>query len=95
MHVLTPTAMDLLGELVAEAGERGGVTLSAALRRLASREKYLALEERAWRYDVGVRYGIVKAQLALALSGQDRAEVLALMLDLLAERELGSARSGR
>jgi UTP--glucose-1-phosphate uridylyltransferase len=89
-HVLTPAVMDVLAEQVAES--TGGVTLSEALARLASREKYLALEEHAWRYDVGVKYGIVNAQLALALSGRDRAEVLALMLELLAQRDLGATR---
>lgn len=64
------------------------ITLSAALNVLASREKYLALEERALRYDVGVRYGLLTAQLALALSGQDREAVLARLLELLAQREL-------
>jgi UTP--glucose-1-phosphate uridylyltransferase len=90
MHVLTPTAMDILGDLVDRSGGRGGVTLSAALQLLAQRERYLALEERAWRHDVGVRYGIVTAQLALALSGKDRAEVLSLLVELLADRELGA-----
>ena len=93
MHVLTPAVMAILGDLVAEAGDRGGVTLSAALQRLAGTERYLALEEHAWRYDVGVRYGIVTAQLALALSGRDRAEVLSQLLELLAERELGASRA--
>ena len=65
-------------------------TLSAALARLAERERYLALEEHAWRYDVGARYGIFNAQLALALSGKDRAEVLALLLELVAQRDLGA-----
>lgn len=95
MHVLTPSTMEILGELVAEAGDRGGVTLSAALQRLAGGERYLALEQHAWRYDVGVRYGIVTAQLALALSGQDRTEVLSQLLELLAERALGEPRAGR
>ena len=90
MHVLTPLVMEILGRMVDEAGQRGGVSLSAALDRLATRERYLALEERAWRYDVGVRYGIVNAQIALALSGKDRAELLAQMLELLAQRDLGS-----
>ena len=92
MHVLTPAVIEILDRLVDEAGDRGGVTLSTALEQLAGRERYLALEEQAWRYDVGVRYGIVTAQLALALSGPDRAEVLAQIVDLLAERDLGAAR---
>ena len=53
------------------------------------REQYLALELPAWRYDVGVKYGLLTAQLALALSGSDRDQVLATLLELLALRELG------
>jgi UTP--glucose-1-phosphate uridylyltransferase len=90
MHVLTPAVMDILAQRVAEAGDRGGVSLSPALAELATREKYLALEERASRYDVGVKYGLLTAQLALALSGSDREIVLARLLELLAQRELGA-----
>jgi UTP--glucose-1-phosphate uridylyltransferase len=89
MHVLTPTVMDILGELIEAAGEQGGVTLSAALARLARQEQYLALEKTDWRYDVGVKYGLLTAQLALALSGRDRDEVLSQLLELLALRDLG------
>jgi UTP--glucose-1-phosphate uridylyltransferase len=92
MHVLTPTVMDILEQQVAAAGQRGGVTLSGALALLAQREKYLALEEQARRYDVGVRYGLLIAQLALVLSGQGRDEVLTRILELLAHRELFSGR---
>ncbi len=83
MHVLTPTVMDILGRRVREAGERGGVDLSGALAELATRERYLALEKLGWRYDVGVKYGLLRAQLALALSGRDRDEVLTQFLELL------------
>jgi UTP--glucose-1-phosphate uridylyltransferase len=91
MHVLTPTVMDILGQQVVEAGDRGRVELSNALAVLATREKYLALEEHARRYDVGVKYGLLTAQLALALSGQDRDDVLTRLLELLAHRELDGA----
>jgi len=40
---------------------------------------------------VGVKYGLLTAQLALALSGQDREDVLARLLELVAQRELGAA----
>jgi UTP--glucose-1-phosphate uridylyltransferase len=88
MHVLTPGVMELLGEEVAGAGQQGGVQLSAALARLASRERYLACELQGRRYDIGVRYGLLTAQLALALAGQDREEVLSGLVELLARREL-------
>jgi UTP--glucose-1-phosphate uridylyltransferase len=87
MHVLTPTVMEILERQVAEAGATP-ITLAPALAELACRERFLALEKQGWRYDVGVKYGLLVAQLALALSGQDRDEVLARLLELLTEREL-------
>jgi UTP--glucose-1-phosphate uridylyltransferase len=72
--------------------QRISVALSPALAELAARERYLALERPWWRYDVGVKYGLLSAQLALALSGKDRDEVLAQLLELLALRELYAAR---
>lgn len=89
MHVLTPAIMELLGRQLAEQGRRA--TLSAALAELARREQYLAVEEEDRRYDIGARYGLMMAQLALALNGRDRNEVLAQMLELLAAREMGTA----
>jgi UTP--glucose-1-phosphate uridylyltransferase len=93
MHVLTPTVIEILSDQVAQAGQAGGVTLSAALKALADREKYLAFEQQAWRYDVGVKYGLLTAQMALVLSGPDREQVLARLLELLVQRELSA--SGR
>jgi len=84
MHVLTPTVMDLLSELLASA--TGSVPLTEALNRLAARERYLALELRGRRYDIGVRYGLLIAQLALALEGKDREEVLSNLVELLATK---------
>jgi UTP--glucose-1-phosphate uridylyltransferase len=90
MHVLTPTVIDILGEMVENAGEKGGVWLGDALAIFAGREQYLGLKKSDWRYDIGVRYGLLIAQLALALSGQDRDQVLTRLLELLALRELGT-----
>ena len=94
MHVLTPTVMGILAQQVDVSeghgpAAGGRVTLSDALAQLAGREKYLAMEERAQRYDVGVKYGLLMAQLALALNGRDRDEVLARLVELLATREVG------
>jgi UTP--glucose-1-phosphate uridylyltransferase len=85
IHVLTPAVMEILGRHV--AGGHSSITLSSALVELAKGERYLALERPWWRYDVGVKYGLLTAQLALALSGKDRDEVLAQMVELLAVRE--------
>ncbi len=86
MHVLTPAVMEILAEHVRAAGDSGGVQLSPALAELAGRERYLALANLGWRYDVGAKYGLLTAQLALALDGKDRDEVLAQLVELLALR---------
>jgi UTP--glucose-1-phosphate uridylyltransferase len=86
MHVLTPGVLELLGEKVAERGAAGGVHLSSALNQLAQRERYLAFEAQGRRYDIGARYGLLTAQLALALGGADREEVLSGLVELLAQR---------
>ena len=86
MHVLTPIVMEMLAEDVARAGQKGGVHLSNALARLASRERYLACELQGRRHDIGAKYGLLTAQLALALDGQDRDEVLTSLVELLAGR---------
>ncbi len=84
MHVLTPRVMALLEEDVAAAGEKGRVHLSKALSRLAEHERYLACELDGRRFDIGVQYGLLTAQLALALNGKDRDEVLSGLVELLA-----------
>jgi UTP--glucose-1-phosphate uridylyltransferase len=88
MHVLTPAVLDLLGETLADGGEDAAspVQLSAALARLPGRERYLALEVHGQRYNIGVRYGLLVAQLALALDGDDREEIMAQLIELLATR---------
>ncbi|MBY0503510.1 MAG: UTP--glucose-1-phosphate uridylyltransferase [Bryobacteraceae bacterium] len=77
MHVLTPAVMEWLA-----AGEVAH--LSEALARLARRETYLAAELPARRYDLGLPYGLLTGQLALALAGRDREDVLARLVELLA-----------
>lgn len=87
MHVFTAGVMDLLGEEMKE-GATKPVHLSTALAKLAQRERYLACELFGRRYDIGVKYGLLTAQLALALAGNDRDEVLGGLVELLARREL-------
>ena len=82
MHVLTPTIMGLLAEDVAKSGP---VQLSPALARLAQRERFLAFDLLGRRFDIGLQYGLLYAQLAFALSSPDRAEILAGLVELLAQ----------
>jgi len=85
MHVLTPTVMDLLG---AELAAGQPASLSQALAKLAGRERYLACQLEGRRFDIGLKYGLLTAQLALALSGPARPEVLAMLVELLAQEGL-------
>jgi len=87
LHVLTATVMELLAEQVAGARSTDRIELSPALARLAAKERYLAMEVQGVRYNIGVRYGLLFAQLALSLDGADREEILAQLVDLLASRE--------
>ncbi len=76
MHVLTPLVMELMAA--------NSYQFSEALAQLARRETYLALELPARRYDLGLRYGLLTAQLGVALAGRDREEVLSRVVELLA-----------
>jgi UTP--glucose-1-phosphate uridylyltransferase len=87
MHILTPLVMTTLTSLVGEAGSKGGVHLTTALSKLVGRERYLACELAGRRYDIGVKYGLLTAQLALAIDGHDRDEVLTNLVELLATRK--------
>lgn len=87
MHALTPAVMDLLGRKIAMAGgDPRGVTLSSALAELCGRERYLASELGGRRYNLGLKYGLLTAQMALALDGGEREEVLAMLVETLASR---------
>jgi len=89
MHVLTPAIFEILGKMAGDS-TTGRVSLSSALAELAQREQYLAMIQNGRRFDVGVKYGLFNAQLALALSGRDRNDVLTELIDVLATRDLFS-----
>lgn len=83
MHVLSPQVFLIL-EKNLKLADGGKIGLSDALNELAAKEQYLALEINEWRFDTGTRYGLLKAQLALALSGNDRDQVMAELLEFFA-----------
>ncbi len=94
MHVLTPAVMDILASRVADPHHQR-ISLSEALAELAKNQQYLALIQSARRFDVGVKYGLFFAQLALALAGQDRDQILANLLEVVATREMASTAGAR
>lgn len=77
LHVVTPSIFPALEK---------GAGLSAALDSLVGKERLLAFEVQGRRYDLEERYGFLAAQLAMALDGSHRAEILARMVELLAEQ---------
>lgn len=89
MHVLSPKVMTILEQNLKIAnGNKIGLT--DALNELAQKEQYLALEMNDWRFDMGAQYGLLKAQLALALNGKDRDQVMAELLEFFAMKNLNS-----
>ena len=86
MHVLSPALQEILSRLFDETDDPMSVNLRLALAELAKTERYLAAELNGRRYDIGVKYGLLTAQLALSLSGVDRDEVLSNLVELLATK---------
>jgi UTP--glucose-1-phosphate uridylyltransferase len=84
MHVLTPTVMETLARQLASNSH---ADLSAALAETARRERYLAHELLGRRHDLDLHYGLLSTQLALALAGKDRDEVLSLLVELLSQSQ--------
>jgi UTP--glucose-1-phosphate uridylyltransferase len=89
MHVLTPGTMEILAEL-AERNPKRSIALAEALNELAARERFLACEIAGSRYNIGMKYGLLTAQLAFSLSGVDRDRVLTELVELLAQQNLNS-----
>lgn len=85
MHVLTPAIMPVLNEQHAALTEGQTLNLSGALDAYSNSGRYLANAIKGRRYDIDNRYGILMAQLALALEGKHREEVLSGIIELLAQ----------
>lgn len=83
MHILTARILTILRDLLSEPGAMP--SLSDALQILAKKEQYLASVVQGRRYDLENRYGMLTAQMALALDGRHREEVLTQLVELLAE----------
>ncbi|HEX8035399.1 MAG TPA: sugar phosphate nucleotidyltransferase [Ktedonobacterales bacterium] len=87
MHVFTPAIFDCLGYNIAhEIREKGEFQLTSAQALLVTREPYLAFEARGERYDMGVPFGLVETQLALALNSPMREEMIASLVRIIADQ---------
>lgn len=88
MHVLPPELFRILEESLPSAAPDDPLQLTPALQTLSERQKYLAVEVAGRRYDIGAKLGMFQSQAAIGLGGQDREELLALLLEVLAESHL-------
>jgi len=94
VHALTPTVMAILRETMAAAKPGEKIALSPALAELSRRERYLALQVQGSRYNIGAKYGLLRSQLALALAGDDRDQILTELLELVVTRNGNGHGSG-
>ncbi|MEW6742943.1 MAG: sugar phosphate nucleotidyltransferase [Planctomycetota bacterium] len=95
MHVLPPTIFEILERHIGAGHDTaGGVPLTPALQELAERERYLALEVQGSRYDIGVKLGWLRAQIALGMHGLQREQLLSILVELLAEASHRESPSG-
>jgi len=76
--------MGQLQERLDGMGADDTMNLSGSLDQLANRSQYLALEVSGQRYDLESRYGLLYAQLAVALHSRYRDEVLSGLVEMLA-----------
>lgn len=83
MHVFKPSIFDMLEAII--QSQKSNILLAPILQQLAETDKYLALEMQGNRYDTSKKYGLFQAQLALALSGSQKEEVLADMIQIMAD----------
>jgi UTP--glucose-1-phosphate uridylyltransferase len=90
LHVFDAGLFELLEAQRAAAPDRN-LGLSPALHAMAARRRYLALTVAGRRYDIGSRYGLLLAQLALSLAGRDRDAVLTQIVELLAHPASGQS----
>ncbi len=90
IHVLTPMVMEILDRQLRDSPDGRLSTISNALQQLSQKEKYFALEMNDQRYNIGVKYGLFNAQLALALNGKDRDDVIAMLMEMMLLRESNS-----
>lgn len=84
MHVMPAQLMQLLDKELGQLPEGERLGLSPSLANLAESMDFLAVQLDGTRFNLGERYGVLRAQVALALAGPHRDEVLTSLIELLA-----------
>jgi UTP--glucose-1-phosphate uridylyltransferase len=93
VHVFPPALFEKLEYHISRnIRERGEIQLTSSLEMLRSEGSYLAVEIDGARYDMGVPFGYIQTQLALALNSPARRQVMASLPNLLTLSDLESLR---
>lgn len=88
IHALSPKIFEILSQMMHDqVRDQGQFALTTALTRLIGHEPYHALETRGIRHNLGVKYGVVEAQIALALAGEGRERMLGMLVNTFARLE--------
>ena len=95
MHVLTPKILRLLQVSLDSAPQGKNIDLSTSLDQLAQSERYLAVQIDGSRYDISFKYGLLLAQLAISLNGDDRDFILTELVNLLAKQSIVTSGDSR
>ncbi len=88
MHVFPPQLFDVLARHIREnVREKGEIQLTAAQEALRLEiNKYDCLEVLGERYDTGIPFGLMETQIALALAGVHRQEIVESLAVLLTQQ---------
>lgn len=93
VHVMPPLLFEMLAGLIREGRpSRVGYQLTDALERLRQEDTYLAVEVEGARYDMGMPFGYIQTQLALAINSPARRQVLSWLPNLLTMQDLEKLR---
>ena len=83
MHVLTPGVMaQIESDVTASPNEK--LPLTPSLNAVVQTEDYLACQLVGQRFNLGSSYGLLRANLGMALAGRDRDEVMTSIIELIA-----------
>lgn len=95
LHVLPPAIYDAIEyHIKNDIRERGEIQLTNALEMLRGQDRFVAVEVDGQRYDMGVPFGYIQTQLALALNSPARRNVLSSLPHLLTLRDLDALQPG-
>lgn len=90
MHVFPPAIFDAIGHHIDNnLRDKGEIQLTNAqeyMRTHLLKESYGACTIQGKRYDTGIPYGLMESQIALALAGTHRSEIVEAIARLLAEQ---------